>query len=322
MIRRKTPRYSRRKRPKTEEEDPETILTIGSGDESENNNIENEDTHSSSLDERRRSASSASSSITLHQHHNNNNVMTEYKPRQLHMIFESPQEMDLNHHSPDPYLQVTQQPSSSSSTSSPQYCHFSTHNDPHDLFLMQQTMTQDEEQLRSHIVQLRRGYLRMYKVLTGEVNKAFSLIDVQKSRIEFLENTLRNNHHQQMRMRQSTPFIDTSNANNYFPSTSASDYNNSLLQHHSTAPTTPIYPHPQHHGDNFVQASSGPSRVMQNNNGFEFLFNPNSNNEDDLKLSSPCSSVVPEKWISTPPTFQHHTQLSGLSSGIITTSDS
>ncbi|KAI7892077.1 HSF-type DNA-binding-domain-containing protein, partial [Mucor mucedo] len=126
LIRRKTPRYSRRKRPKTEEEDPETILNIGSGDdESENNQ------------------------------------------------------------------------SSSSSSSSPQYCHFSNsnnneiNNDPHDLFLMQQTMTQDEEQLRSQIVQLRRGYFRMYKMLTGEVNKAFNLIDVQKSRIEFLENTLR-----------------------------------------------------------------------------------------------------------------------------------
>ncbi|KAI9348355.1 hypothetical protein BD770DRAFT_429950 [Pilaira anomala] len=169
-------------------------------------------------------------------------------------------------------------------------------------------MTQDEEQLRSHIVQLRRGYLRMYKILTGEVNKAFNLIDVQRSRIEFLENTLRNNQHQPIRMRQheSTPFVDT-----YFPNSSA-EYGNSILQHHSTAPTTPIYPNHTQHQDNFVQLSPLNTRVQN----YDFLFN---NNQE---LSSPCSSVVPEKWIPTPPAFQnhHHTQISGLpSAGIPTT---
>lgn len=366
MIRRKTPRYSRRKRPKTEEEDPETILNVGSGDdESEINVMEDEDTNSSSLDERRRSASSTSSSVTLHhqqqlqQHHQTGNSITEYKPRQLHMIFESPQEL-MNQNNDPAYLQVTQQQHSSSS--SPQYCNFPSNsmnhqisplpitadgsevdnnemnNDPHDLLLMQQTITQDEEQLRSQIVQLRRGYLRMYKILTGEVNKAFNLIDVQRSRIEFLENMLRNNHNQhqqQMRIRQHepVPFIDT-NTNNYFSNpqaqppppppeynnnnttTNTTAANNSILQHHSTAPSTPIYPQ-----DTFVQQSPLNNRVVQG--GYEFLFN--NSNDDGLKLSSPCSSVVPEKWIPTPPAFHHNTQISGLSSAVIsasTTTDS
>lgn len=222
MIRRKTPRYTRRKRPKNEEddEDPETIIIFGSGDDESNNTViredDEEDNSTNSLDERRRSASSASSSIILQHLPQKSNV--EYKPRQLQMISESPQEVYMDYNS---YLsrQPMHHSSSTSSLDDQLYSQFSTSDamvplptarsglEPSSRVYasMQQTMVQDEEQLRAQIFQIQKDYWKMYHVLTGEFNKASNVINAQRSRIEFLENSLcecqQQHQHQMTRMK-------------------------------------------------------------------------------------------------------------------------
>jgi hypothetical protein len=229
LIRRKTPRYTRRKRPKNEDdEDPETILTFGSGDDESNTMVREDDEEvdsTNSLNERRRSASSASSSIILQHLPQQGSNHMEYKPRQLHMICESSQEVYMGCNN----LYFNDQPmhhssSTSSSLDDQLYGQFpanaamvplSTVSSEieqvnRDHASMQQTMVQDEEQLRSQIFQIRKDYWKMYHDLTGEVNKATNVIAAQKSRIEFLENSLRDQqqhqqqhqqHHQIVRMR-------------------------------------------------------------------------------------------------------------------------
>jgi hypothetical protein len=221
--------------------------------------------------------------------------------------------------------------------------------DPNDLYLMQQhhhqatTMGQPQndqvEHLQTEIEQLRKGYLKMYKILSGEVNKAINLIGIQRSRIEYLENTLRsssnNQHHQQQQLRlrqQVLPFIDTTLTNNstdnYFTNHN-NENNSSILYHHhhstNTTPTTPIYPqtvtNPIHQQHIVHSSPSGSSGVLHE--GYNFLFNHNndsgnsnnptnnSNNaiEEELKLSVTSSD---EKWISTPQNIsliQHNNHL-------------
>lgn len=119
-------------------------------------------------------------------------------------------------------------------------------------------MAHDEEQLKAQVVQLRKSYLGMYKILTGEVNKAFNLVEVQRSRIEFLEGSLRQQQQQQQQMR-----IDTT------------PYQYNPILH--TAPTTPIY-HPS------LSATS----THQN-----FLFPTH----EDESTHSP-TTTLPEKWLS------------------------
>ncbi|KAI8989575.1 HSF-type DNA-binding-domain-containing protein [Pilobolus umbonatus] len=303
LIRRKTPRYSRRKRSKTDE-DPDTILNTGSGDESDN-----EDTVDPG--DRRQSGSSVSSTVILQQP----NISADYKNPPLHMIFENPQEIDLPEDTTPSYLY----PSNLQLSTSPEIntTHFSppikdesegefeqaddndnnnnNHHHPHDL-MMHHSLTQEEE-LRSQMLQLRRGYLRMYKFLTDEVNKAYNIVEIQRSRIEFLESSLRNN----LKERQNpSHFIDTINnpmtPTNYFPV----DY----VMHQSpievqTAPNTPIYPSGIMKSNDVFLTNNERSRIEQN---YNFFFSSTANPpvidtdhlEEDIKLSSPCSA--PEKY--------------------------
>lgn len=282
LIRRKTPRYSRRKRARTEdEEDPETILTIGSGDESDTHHEDNDSAvhqSSGSLDERRRSTSSASSSsFTLQQyvpppsyHHTMSTTTTptdnilfdqqQMYPPLFNNALTSPISV-LEESNPTAYGQPSQQQQQQQQQLASTLSHLP--------LMTEQTMTHDEEQLKAQIIQLRKSYLRMYKILTGEVSKAFNLIDVQRSRIEFLEGSVRQ---QQQQMR-----IDTSS------------YQYNPILH--TAPNTPVY-HP---------SLSTPS-TNQN-----FLFP--AHNKDEPTHSP--TTTMPDKWLSP---YHQHAQITGLSS--------
>ncbi|KAF1798040.1 heat shock factor-type transcription factor [Mucor lusitanicus] len=301
LIRRKTPRYSRRKRPRTEaeeeeeeEEDPETILNLGSGDESDTHHEDNDSAvhhGSSSLDGRRCSASSASSSSynTLMQPYNQQapqyhhpsatttptDILFDTNPQQQHMY-------------PPLFTNALTSPISTLEETHTAYGHPVQSTAPtaattfastlsHLPQMTEQAMAQDEEQLKAQVVQLRKSYLRMYKILTGEVGKAFNLVEVQRSRIEFLEGSLRQLQQQQLQQQQMR--IDTSS------------YQYNPILH--TAPTTPIY-HPS------LSATS----TQQHPN---FLF---PTHEDVESTHSP--TTLPEKWLSP---FHQST---GLSSSMTT----
>ncbi|KAI8641068.1 HSF-type DNA-binding-domain-containing protein [Parasitella parasitica] len=267
LIRRKTPRYSRKKKPRTEEEevdDPETILNVGSGDESDVNH-DDYDSANNSLDERRRSASSASSSsLTLQlQQYNRQTMSTATATTPTDMLFDT----NPQHMYPPLFNTATTSPISTLEDASV-YCQQQQHHQtfaptfshlPH---FLEQAIPNDEEQLKSQIIELRHNYIDMYKMLTGEVQKAFDLIDVQRSKIVFLEGLLRQQQQQQIR-------IDTSS----YP------YNPIL----HTAPTTPIY-----HSSMAATASTSASAAQNHN----FLFPTHK----DESTNSPATTL-PDKWI-------------------------
>lgn len=352
-----------------EDDDPETILYTGSGDDDEldsNIILLDEGTQSSSFDDTHRSASLVSSP-TMFQQQQQYSINTNFRQQQLQTIYDrSPQELVV-----DNYLQVTQ-PQSSSTTSSPQYCHFPSNdnincnttksmmpliivptlsngseivddsknnvNGPNELFLFQQTTTHHHQQLqqqqqenevdhlRSEIEQLRKGYLKMYKMLSGEVDKAAHLISSQRSRIEYLENVIRNNNNsnitqQQQQLQSLThqvlPFINTATASsndssciNYFTSNNNNDSSGGILYHHSSAnttPTTAVCPQVTANSaihQNVIQqqlspSNSGNSRVS--NEGYNFLFSNNTSNNSNNSSNSNESklSITNGKWTST-----------------------
>jgi hypothetical protein len=278
------------------------VINTVSGDESNND-------EESSQSQRRASASSVSSSTTLQQ-------VTEYKPQSLHMLFESPQQMEItqqqhNQQHQHEYMHQTlrRQISAHIPSSSEEPCHFShllesvnetdcldESESPHDL-AMHQTMTQEEE-LRSQIAQLRRGYTKMYKILTGEVNKAVSLIDVQRSRIEFLETSLRN---VKLKSQGNTPnsFIDSSN---YFSPEYIVDQSTANGTEVHT-PTTPIHPATQIRNNVFLPRS--PSPKVARSHAYDLYFSSPSHDEDLKQPPQQCQSNK-GIWLST---FQNETTM-------------
>lgn len=309
-----------------DDDNPETILNVGSGDDDE---IENsiifldEGTQSISFEKRRRSTSEASSSITTVQHQNNVNV-NYTKPGHLDMLYESPQ------HGFDPYTQLA--PNGSSPTaSSPAYSQFPVSNSgivmptamasniPHERVLLPQTthgrrQPDEEEQLRSEIDQLRKGYARMYKTLCGEVNKAVNLIEIQRNRIEYLENAIHEsrNYQQQAGFRQQVPYIDTRMSNNVncYTSNRNNDVitNTGALFHQSTAPPiTPIYHQASH------QQLQIPSNIQAvHDDGFHFLFS--STNGTTISSGAEDERNIPSRI--------QQLQVQRRSSGVASKSDS
>ncbi|KAL9545695.1 hypothetical protein MBANPS3_007031 [Mucor bainieri] len=326
LIRRKTPRYSRRKRPRTEEgeddeeeeEDPETILNIGSGDDESDTHHEDNDSAghhhhhaSSSMDERRCSASSASSSsYTLlqtyqQQQQHQASLLSSVPPPQYHSTMSTsatttPTDMlfDTNpqqHMYPPPlFNNALTSPISTLEDTSTAYGHPVQPTQPpaatfastlsHLPQLNEQTMAQDEEQLKAQVVQLRKSYLRMYKILTGEVNKAFNLVEVQRSRIEFLEGSLR--QQQQQQQQQQHMRIDTTSYQ-YHP-----------ILH--TAPTTPIY-HPS------LSATS----AQQQHPNFLFPTHEDESTHSPTTAATTTTTTLPEKWLSP---YHQHAVLSSMTS--------
>lgn len=354
LIRRKTPRYSRsrRKRPINEEDEEEdgegdkrmdddnteTILNIGSGDDDENGNsivFLDECAQSISFEERRRSTSEASSTITTLQHHNNVNA-NQSKAGRFDMLYENSQ------HGFDPYMQLATN-GSSPTASSPAYSQFPVnnynkvvmptalgHNISHENMLLSQTThgrqqkSDEEEQLRSEIDQLRKGYARMYKTLCGEVNKAVNLMEIQRNRIEYLEKAIHEsqNYRQQTNFRQQALFIDTTASNSIihnYTSNSNNDVitdNNGVLFQQSTSvtPVTPIY-HQRHllqKQQNQRMQMPDNSNQTENDNGFGFLFN-NTN-------STAINSVVQDEH--NIPSRVQRLQVQRRSPGVASISDS
>lgn len=319
LIRRKTPRYSRsrRKRPINEDDEEddeegdkrmdddntETILNIGSGDDDENENsivFLDEGAQSITFEKRRRSTSEESSTITNLQHHNTMNT-NQSETGQFDMLYENSQ------HGFDPYMQLATN-GSSPTASSPAYSQLPVNNYsvvmptalgnniPHENMLLSQTtqgrqqQSDEEEQLRSEIDQLRKGYARMYKTLCGQVNKAVNLIEIQRNRIEYLEKAIHEsqNYHQKTNFRQQAPYVDTTASNNIihnYTSNSNNDVitNNGVLFQQSTnaPPVTPIYHQTstRHHllqkqHNQQMQIPDNSHRTM-NDDGFGFLFSNN-----------------------------------------------
>jgi hypothetical protein len=296
------------------EEDPETILPICSG-EDESDNGEEEASQDDEGGRRWSSSSVSSSSVTLQ-------PVTDYKPQQpLQMVFEktSPQLNMAQQYMHQPLHQQQQQqqsqilarmPSSSEESSYARNLEeseaeielASESRHPHDL-AMHQTMTQ-EDQLRSQIDDLRREYLKMYKTLTGQVNKASSLINVQRSRIEFLETSLHN-----VKLKEHPAhhpgFIDT----NPFPL----DYIIEQSTVGTETPTTPLYPTSSTSSCNRIHttflANNSAYSPRMGQPGYNVFLSPSV--EDDLRLASPCSNDK-SMWLST--TFQGESMMTNETS--------
>jgi hypothetical protein len=190
------------------------------------------------------------------------------------------------------------------------------HHDPLSVIQQQQRpISQEEELHKFNILELKREFLSMYRSLSGEVNKAYNLIEVQKSRIEYLENILENNQ-----------MNHNSSSNLTTPPASLHNNNNQQL---IAIPTLTFY-HRSHHQQCYQhQQQILPSGI--NNGGYDLLFinNAHRNNIENGHNNPSSSSVnaVPEKWVSAtatplrlPPAYvttNNSTQISGLS-GVIT----
>lgn len=221
MIRRKTPRYSRnRKRQKPGEEDPETILNIGSGDEESDHN----------------STRHTPSPILL--------------PQQTTIEYDVPPTIDFDRLfvqttvTANPYNDNTFNDNSAFLLLAP------TNNDRVQTPTTPTTATTEDE-LCSQIVELRKGYTRMCKILTEEINKAFNVIHTQRARIELLENTLQQNYLSNTSLQFLQP-ATTSMIYNNNPQDSSSFYTpttttttTAMFNHPNE--TSPISPFPQDH---------------------------------------------------------------------------
>lgn len=318
MIRRKTPRYSRRKRARTdeeEEEDPEALLNLGSGDESNKDSDDTDERDSmNSFINRRYSSSSLSSLPSTLQHLPQDNSYSHGDKMATYPQFHAAQyeESSLNHltlynQSNNAGTSSTlshQQSPNSSLIDEQSYCQFQTsavpsHDQGQNSVLLEhnvenhQLVLDNEDQLRQQITELRKGYTRMYKILTGEVNKANNIIDVQRARIEFLESSIRQ---QQDLKLASHPFIDTHNSN-YFPTVS-SQQPAEFVQIH-TAPTTPVYPQSFNKPFMPYDDSMIPSPLQQQPYPIMYPKDELSHCIGSLELSSPCvSNHLTEKWMS------------------------
>lgn len=338
--------YSRRKRARTEEEeeDPDTILNVGSGDESDTilKESDENDEHDSmnSFNHRRLSSSSVSSLPSTLQHlpQDSNNNLYDYNAHEdklatYHQFYQEPQDISLNQFgfynhssnmatssstlshqqpivsSPNPALIEDQSLSQFQANALPE--HF-LHEQAQSSLLMEQTVENSNtpsqliqesvtEQLRLQIVDLRKEYTRMYKILTGEVNKASNIIDVQRARIELLENSLRQ---QQDLKLASQPFMDSNNSA-YFPTVSSQQPTTEFLRI-NTAPPTPIYPQAfsnrQH--ESFLSYDDSITASPLQTQSYPVLFQQKdelSHCISSLELSSPCvSNHLADKWM-TPP---------------------
>lgn len=166
MIRRKPPRYSRTRKQRAEKP-TENVL-----------NAESEDEVSESNEDKRRdsiSSTSSSYSITLHpmapQHSNREGSQNSF-------LIHDPPSM-----TPPMITPITHH-------QSPLNYYY-----PSELSCFENNITMDqfsteEEALKHQIAYLQEKYVRMHNSLTDEVNRAFSFIQSQKSRINFLESLL------------------------------------------------------------------------------------------------------------------------------------
>lgn len=78
----------------------------------------------------------------------------------------------------------------------------------------------DHHQLQLEIVQLRREYLEMYKSLTIKVDQANSLIQVQKSKISYLESRIQKSH-----QASNSVYLSFGDSNDNYYSVPLSGYN-------------------------------------------------------------------------------------------------
>ncbi|EIE82809.1 hypothetical protein RO3G_07514 [Rhizopus delemar RA 99-880] len=89
-----------------------------------------------------------------------------------------------------------------------------------------------KEAFQNQLACLQEKYTRVYTVLTDEINRAYSFIEAQKSRIKFLENSLQ----QQGSLNDPVPLAYRS------PSSSSVDGTNMVLQSHCHETySTPLY---------------------------------------------------------------------------------
>ncbi|KAI8048156.1 HSF-type DNA-binding-domain-containing protein [Gilbertella persicaria] len=283
LIRRRAPRYARRKKLQANPTDTETIIT--------NESDEDEflyDEHASA-NEMRRSDSSSSSYTTWQQRNNSfaSNMTDHLNPiLELHDMYD-------DHHQTQHY---TQQRSSSLHSFDNQSFHeqplnFSQHAFPpppppallsydtngalqdqrsrRDTTL--QTMMYDEKILQEKLAQWKDKYSIMFKSLTGQVEKASNLIEIQKSRIQCLENAvfqyeqqLRTNHYYPEKFAPQQHTLQHSTTRNQQLLDSQPIYSDKPLS--SSMPLEdkwmPFFPH---HNTDQIGGLTTPSSIMTNN---------------------------------------------------------
>ncbi|KAG1136192.1 hypothetical protein G6F37_002907 [Rhizopus arrhizus] len=203
LIRRKPPRYSRGRRQQRIEKNSEVILNMESEDEVSESN----------KNQRRNSISSiSSSSVTLHP---TAPQQSSREGSQSTFLVQGPAIL-----SPSTTLtpNTQYQPLYYSTDLSPSYS-------------ISQSLAQ-KEVFQHQLACLQEKYTRVYTVLTDEINKAYSFIEAQKSRIKFLENSLQ----QQGSLNDPAPLAHRS------PSSSSFDGTNMVLQNHCHETySTPLY---------------------------------------------------------------------------------
>ncbi|CAO3665082.1 unnamed protein product [Rhizopus stolonifer] len=166
LIRRKPPRYSRTRKQRAEKP-TESVL-----------NAESEDEVSESNEDKRRdsiSSTSSSYSITLH----------PMAPQ--HSNREGSQNSFLIH---DPPSMTPPMITSITHHQSPLNYYYSSELSCFENNMTMNQFTTEEEALKHQIAYLQEKYVRMHNSLTDEVSRAFSFIQTQKSRINFLESLL------------------------------------------------------------------------------------------------------------------------------------
>lgn len=196
MIRRKATRYSRKKRAKASvEEDPETILPLGSGDESEIDNdnqnmilLVNNDPNE---DQERRLSSASSVTQSMHP------VDYTSSTSQLQLGFQEPETSTTNspnhmHHLP--LLQDNTPTITDLTSDNADHTMTVMHHQHHQQQQQQQQQHQEplmhDQGLQSQIDHIERQYQRMQSNYQKQLNLAHIQINEQKARIQQLETAL------------------------------------------------------------------------------------------------------------------------------------
>ncbi|KAF7728452.1 hypothetical protein EC973_006132 [Apophysomyces ossiformis] len=202
LIRRKTPGYSRGKRSKMRE-DPPTIVSMGSGDESEDeppqqrrrlSSTSSVATKAGSLSQPALSSEQSSSQPADIQEHSSpkqsqRQPSQEVQQNRLHMIQSSPQGQFAQ---PEP-MQCTHSPTVTSSER-----------------VKIESEEKSQEELRAEIALLSQNYEKMHRILTAKMSKAFAQIEAQRERIEQLEYALRYNCPDRQARQSEPQYMDAS----------------------------------------------------------------------------------------------------------------
>ncbi|KAI8365218.1 HSF-type DNA-binding-domain-containing protein [Radiomyces spectabilis] len=181
LIRRKGVRCSRRKRAKSEE-DPETILNLGSGDESDNDEMgspsqQDEDGMRSS------SASSPSPSVPQHQEPLESATVVPSSPAQPDSANDVPSV------SSDPSVSLTE-PKGEEHTNpavAPPVPTSSTASTVCTPAPTETNLAMQEHELGVQLIHMKKEYNKMQRFLTEQLNKAYFQIQSQQQRIQQLE---------------------------------------------------------------------------------------------------------------------------------------